>query len=84
MLSTRCSTELSRLRRRPVPYGVSVHRSLLAPEVVRELRSRVRLVLTWPINDDAALHEVLARGVNGVITDDADVLDAVVGLRAAP
>jgi glycerophosphoryl diester phosphodiesterase len=88
VLSARGSTELARLRRRlrrgPVPYGVSVHRSLLAPEVVRELRARVRLVMTWPVNDGDALAQVLERGVNGVITDSGDVLDAVVGLRAAP
>ena len=86
VLSARGRTELARLLRRlrrgPVPYGVSVHRSLLAPEVVRELRARVSLVMTWPINDEAALDEVLVRGVNGVITDDGAVLDAVVGLRA--
>lgn len=86
VLSARGSTELARLRRRlrrgPVPYGVSVHRSLLAPEVVRELRARVRLVMTWPVDDDVALQEVLDLGVNGVITNDARVLEAVVGLRA--
>lgn len=86
VLSARGRTELSRLRRRlrrgPVPYGISVHRSLLAPDVVRELRARVELVMTWPVNDPAALEDVLARGVNGVITDNAGVLDAVVGLRA--
>jgi len=73
-----------RLRRGPVPYGVSVHRSLLAPEVVRELRARVRLVMSWPVNDGDALAQLLERGVNGVITDSGDVLDAVVGLRATP
>ena len=86
VLSARGSIELARLRRRlrrrPVPFGASVHRSLLAPQVVRELRARVPLVMTWPVDDASALEDVLARGVNGVITDDGDVLDAVVGLRA--
>lgn len=86
VLSARGRTELARLRKRlrhgPAMYGVSIHRSLLEPEVVRELRSRVQLVMTWPVNDHEALDDVLARGVNGVITDDSGVLEAVVGLRA--
>ena len=85
VLSARGRTELARLRRRlargPVPYGVSVHRSLLEPSVVRALRDRVELVMTWPVNDVEALDDVLRRGVNGVITDDVGILEAVVGLR---
>jgi glycerophosphoryl diester phosphodiesterase len=86
VLSARGRTELARLRRRlargPLPYGVSVHRSLLDVEVVRALHQRVDLVMTWPVNDLPALEQVLSLGVTGVITDEAQVLREVVGLRS--
>ena len=69
-----------RLRRTAPPYGVSVHRSLLDREVVDDLRSRVEVVMTWPVNDDDALAHVLDVGANGVITDEVDVLRRVVAL----
>jgi glycerophosphoryl diester phosphodiesterase len=85
VLSARGRIELARLGRRlargPVPHGVSVHRSLLDAELVQALRQRVDLVLTWPVNDERALEQVLSLGVTGVITDDAQVLSDVVGLR---
>jgi hypothetical protein len=49
--------------------------------VVRALRERVPMVMTWPVNDEQSLESVLSVGVTGVITDDARVLRAVVGLR---
>ena len=84
VLSARGRAELVRLQRRlrrgPAPYGVSVHRSLLDLPTVAALRERVEVVMTWPVNDPAALAQVLDAGVNGVITDDADVLAEVVPL----
>jgi glycerophosphoryl diester phosphodiesterase len=84
VLSARGRAELARLLRRlrhaPAPYGVSVHRSLLDRGVVAQLRSRVEVVMTWPVNDPVALEQVLDAGVNGVITDDAGVLARVVPL----
>jgi glycerophosphoryl diester phosphodiesterase len=85
VLSVRGRTELAMLRRRlsrgRLPHGVSVHRSLLDVDVVRGLRERVGLVMTWPVNDEPALEQVLSVGVTGVITDDTQVLRDVVGLR---
>ena len=85
VLSARGRTELARLRRRlasgPPPHGVSVHRSLLDREVVDEQRSRVEVVMTWPVNDDDALRSVLDLGVNAVITDEEHVLKQVVALE---
>lgn len=85
VLSARNRAELQRLRRRVrgprAPYGVSVHRSLLTAPVVTELHERVELVMTWPVNDQAALQDVLSRGVSGVISDEADVLRSVLADR---
>lgn len=84
VLSARSRAELARLRRRlrrgPVPYGVSVHRSLLDRAVVDDLRRRVEVVMTWPVNDAQALQSVLDVGANAVITDDRAVLRSVVAL----
>jgi len=82
ILSARNRVELARLRRRlasppsdALPeYGVSVHRSLLDEEIVAELHRSVEIVMTWPVNDLGALDAVLALGVRGVISDEADVL----------
>lgn len=63
------------------PYGVCVHRTLLTPPVVRDLRAGVEQVFTWPVGDLAALSSVLEMGVTGVISDDERVLQAVVQTR---
>lgn len=59
------------------PHGVSVHRSLLTPAVVARMHRHVEVVMTWPVNDPAALAEVLAHrasGTVGVISDEESVL----------
>jgi hypothetical protein len=85
VLSARNRTELTRLHRRlrsgPPVYGVSVHRSLLDSAVVAELADEVDIVMTWPVNTVAHLEEVLAMGVNGVISDERDVLAELLARR---
>ena len=85
VLTARSRVELLRLRRRVAgprrPYGVSLHGSLLSPAVVAALRARVDVVMTWGVNDLAALDRVVDMGVNGVISDDAQVLQAVLARR---
>jgi hypothetical protein len=81
VLSARTPKELGRLHRRlatgsPV-HGVSVHRSLLDADVVGGLHEHVEVVMTWPVNDLAALHSVLELGVTGVISDEGHVLAAL-------
>lgn len=84
VLSARGRLELKRLRRRlrtgRAPDGVSLHRSLLTAPLVAELHERVDLVMTWPVNDADALEHVLEVGVTGVITDDPEILRAVLAL----
>jgi glycerophosphoryl diester phosphodiesterase len=66
------------------PYGVSVHLSLLTPDVAAALRREAEIVMTWPVNDDAALDTVLARsdgGTTGVISDEPAVLRRVIAER---
>ena len=40
----------------------------------RRLHERVEVVMSWPVNDLAALDAVLGLGVTGIISDEPDVL----------
>jgi glycerophosphoryl diester phosphodiesterase len=81
VLSARNRLEMARLRRRlargRLPYGVSIHPSLLDRATVEYLHRHVEVVMTWGINDLATLDTVLGFGVNGVISDEAHVLAEV-------
>jgi glycerophosphoryl diester phosphodiesterase len=68
-------------RERPVPYGVSLHVSLLDQPFVTRLRDRVEVVMTWPVDDVRTLKRVVGLGANGIITDEPDVLRAVLHNR---
>jgi glycerophosphoryl diester phosphodiesterase len=85
VLTARTPLELRRLRRRLAaggrPYGVSLHRSLLAPGVVPALREQVEVVMTWGVNDLGTLADVVDLGINGVISDEAEVLRRVTARR---
>ncbi|MEU4295595.1 glycerophosphodiester phosphodiesterase [Kribbella sp. NPDC026596] len=65
----------SRLRGRPA-YGACVHRRLLTPEIVTELRDGAERVLTWPVDTKDALADARRLGVDGVIGKNLSVLSA--------
>jgi glycerophosphoryl diester phosphodiesterase len=88
--SARNRTELAPLLAQAPPpagrrgYGASVHRSLLTSDVVSRLHDRLDVVMTWPINDDAALEQVLGlrqTGTVGVISDEPAVLRRLLATR---
>jgi len=84
VLSARNRAELAMLRktvRSRSTYGVSVHRTLLNNGVVAELHESVDVVMTWPVNDTQALHQVLSAGVTGVISDETAILREVISQR---
>lgn len=62
--------------------AVSIHRKLLDAEVVAKLKSVASLVISWPINDEDALNEVTGWGVDGVTSDNMDLLRGVGSRRA--
>jgi glycerophosphoryl diester phosphodiesterase len=77
--SARTARELHRLDdhlARHHTWGVSVHRELLTVERVARLRHRADVVMTWPVDTVAVYDEVVAYGVNGVISNDLSVLAA--------
>lgn len=63
----------AQLRKQPA-YGVCVHRRLLTPETVTELRRTVGVVFTWPVDTAAELADAHRLGVDGVIGKDLRVL----------
>jgi glycerophosphoryl diester phosphodiesterase len=63
--------------------GISIHQRLLTPPLVAKLRSLAPLVMTWPVNTRQRLHELLAWGINGVISDDLTLLRGMVRERVA-
>jgi glycerophosphoryl diester phosphodiesterase len=85
VLTARTALELRRLQRRLAgarrPYGVSLHRSLLSAPVVAALRDQVEVVMTWGVDDTDVLTEVVDLGVNGVISNEAEVLRRVLARR---
>lgn len=75
--SVRTLAELARLDARLAltpTWGVSVHRELLTRQRVSWLRERAEVVMTWPVDTVAVYDEVLALGVNAVISNDLPVL----------
>ena len=63
--------------------AVSVHRKLLDADVVRELRRRAGVVLSWPVNTVDHARALLEWGVQGLITDTSDVAGWMVDRRTA-
>jgi glycerophosphoryl diester phosphodiesterase len=54
--------------------GISIHRGLLDPETVRDLRERADLLMSWPVEDAAQARTLSDWGVQGLITSRFDEL----------
>jgi len=54
--------------------GVSIHRDLLDPATVADLRRRAELVITWPVSTVDEANRLGEWGVDGVITERFDSL----------
>ncbi|WP_166355828.1 glycerophosphodiester phosphodiesterase [Phytoactinopolyspora limicola] len=55
-------------------FGCSVHRTLLSPAIVAELRRRVRHVITWPVDTQGDLDDALRLGVTGITSKNVSLL----------
>jgi glycerophosphoryl diester phosphodiesterase len=70
--------ELERLHRHPELVaeidGVSVRDRLLSPPEQAWLRSRGLKTFAWTINDERRMNELVAGGVDGLITDRLDIM----------
>ncbi|MCO5177267.1 MAG: phosphatase PAP2 family protein [Thermomicrobiales bacterium] len=61
--------------------AVSIHYRLLSAEIVDALKERVSTVITWPINTQARMDEVLAWGVDGFTSDNVELIRSFVERR---
>ena len=50
--------------------GISIHERLLDAETVAQLRRRADLLMSWPVNTVERARELVALGVDGLISDD--------------
>jgi glycerophosphoryl diester phosphodiesterase len=74
--------QLQRLRRDAAGRrldGISIHERLLDGRTVRELRELADVIMTWPVNTHVRARELLACGVDGLISDRPGLLLAVTG-----
>ena len=84
VLSAGTSSELRRLLDRDGPLdGVSVHHALLSSDTVRALRSITDLVMAWPVRTAERAERLLQDGVDGLISQDFDLLATLPGWASA-
>ena len=77
--------QLAALRRRDRPLaGISIHRRLLDPATVRDLRDRAELVMSWPVDTADHVHQLAGWGVQGLITSRFAELAPVLEHRREP
>ena len=80
VLSASNRAALVRLRRRLAvrpAYGVSLRLNLLSPGLVRELKTRTDVVMTWPVDTPDALSKARTLGVDAVISKNLELLTNV-------
>lgn len=58
-------------------FGCSVHRSLLSPSIVAELRRKVPHVITWPVDTPDDLADARRLGVTGVTSKNLPLLEQI-------
>lgn len=63
--------------------AVSIHYRLLSAEIVDALKERVSTVLTWPVNTEERLNQVLDWGVDGFTSDNLALIQRFVEERDA-
>ena len=63
--------------------GVSIHRDLLDPSTVGDLRTRADLLIAWPVSTAEEARRLGAWGVDGVITERFETLAPALVERAA-
>jgi glycerophosphoryl diester phosphodiesterase/membrane-associated phospholipid phosphatase len=62
---------------------VSIQFRLLSRETVRTLKRHASIVCSWPINSDERLQKALEWGVDGINSDELDIVRNVVRARVA-
>jgi glycerophosphoryl diester phosphodiesterase len=73
------SRQLSELGMQPDVYSPNYR--LLTAEVVRQAQAQDMRVIPWTVNEVAAMQSLIEMGVDGIITDYPDRIEAVEGAR---
>ena len=63
--------------------ALSIHVRLLTPAVVEQLKQATPMVMAWPVRTNEQAAELLRWGVDGVISADLRLQEALVTMRAA-
>jgi glycerophosphoryl diester phosphodiesterase len=79
--STGQLARLFRLKRDRPFDAISIHQRLLTPAVVQRLNACAGFIMTWPVNTQVRMSELLQWGVRGIISDDLELLRALVQRR---
>jgi glycerophosphoryl diester phosphodiesterase len=62
--------------------GVSIHKRLLGPAALADLRRRVGVVMAWPVLGSEEADRLVGWGVDGVITQDFEAVASDLGYAA--
>jgi len=72
-----CETKSQRLQWRKLPLEYVVpHYKLVSEELIRELRQARKKILVWTVNDPQDMQRFAKWGVEGIISDDTQLLAA--------
>lgn len=61
--------------------AISIQTRLLDEQIVRALKEHVRIVMTWPVNSRVRLDQVIGWGVDGVTSDNLDLIAGILAHR---
>jgi len=68
---------LRRVEREHPPAGTSMRHTLLTEAVVQRLHAAGLTVYAWTVNNDTRARELLSWGVDGIISDDVGIFEAI-------
>lgn len=71
-------TQLARGRKLPVEYVIA-HESLIDRKLVQEIQGMGRKLFAWTINDKKSMQSLASWGVDGIISDDLQLLMRTLG-----
>jgi len=75
--------ELDRWKGLPVQYLIP-HYSLITGELVSEIHRAGRTLLAWTVNDKASMLRLRDWGVDGIISDNTELLVSTLAARKSP
>ena len=56
-----------------------LHHTLVTPEICRDIHRQEKQLMVWTVNDAAQMTRFVAMGVDGIISDDTQLLGDTLG-----